>query len=113
MGASSGEWRVGGGVDRSSSRPETGAVNWGSSISSRRQGLGVGGGWEERGCVMASVCPAGRAMGPLGDLGQKASLLPPHITVPFKATQHLFPPIKTNNLFCRKSRQLSSAGAEA
>lgn len=69
-----------------------------------------------RGCVMASVCPSGSAMGPLGDLGQEASLQPPHptrITVPFKATQHLFPPIKTNNLFCRKSRQLLSAGAEA
>lgn len=37
----------------------------------------------------------------------------PPITVPFKATQHLFPPIKTNNLFCRKSQQLSSAGARA
>lgn len=37
---------------------------------------------------------------------------PPRITVPFKATQHLFPPIKTNNLCCWKSRQLLSAGAE-
>lgn len=62
---------------------------------------------------MVSVCPSGSAMGPLGDLGQEASLQPPHVTVPFKATQHLFPPIKTNNLFCRKSRQLLSAGAEA
>ncbi|CAL8380300.1 unnamed protein product [Arctogadus glacialis] len=44
---------------------------------------------------------------------QQAFLQPGHITVPFKATQHLFPPIKTNNLFCRKSQPLLSAGAEA
>lgn len=62
---------------------------------------------------MASVCLSGSAMSLLGDLGQEAFLQPPRITVPFKATQHLFPPIKTNNLFCRKSRQLLSAGAEA
>lgn len=66
---------------------------------------------KETGHVMVSVCPSGSTMGPLGDLGHNP---PPHnITVPFKATQHLFPPIKTNNLFCRKSRQLLSAGAEA
>lgn len=68
---------------------------------------------KEIGRVMVSVCPSGSTMGPMGDLGHEASLQPPPITVPFKATQHLFPPIKTNNLFCRKSRQLLSAGAEA
>lgn len=67
---------------------------------------------KERGRVMVPACPSGGTMGPMGDLGHEASPqappptpLPP-ITVPFKATQHLFPPIKTNNLFCRKSRQL-------
>lgn len=52
-----------------------------------------------------------------GTLGTRGSLEPPpvpqqppqHITVPFKATQHLFPPIKTNNLLCQKSRQPLSA----
>lgn len=65
---------------------------------------------------MASVRLCGSAMGLLGDPGQEPSPPAPptpYITVPFKATQHLFPPIKTNNLFCRKSRPLLSAGAEA
>lgn len=71
----------------------------------------------EMGLLMVPLCPSSCTMGPSGDVGHEASLqsppLPLPITVPFKATQHLFPPIKTNNLFCRKSQQLLSAAAEA
>lgn len=95
-------------VFRSSSRPKSRALPLSSRVQVgdvRHEGLG-----KEIGHVMVSVCPSSSTMEPLGDLGHK----PPHnITVPFKATQHLFPPIKTNNLFCRKSRQLLSAGSEA
>lgn len=105
--------------DMSGKKRQSGRPGW---VQDQRPGYCLGvqvgavghEGWGKgRGRVMASPCPSGCAMGPLGDLGQEASLQPPYITVPFKATQHLFPPIKTNNLFCRKSRQLLSARAEA
>lgn len=81
---------------------------WSSNWSQRAGGPADG----ERVCdsFCVSLCLFNGTPGRPGSQGLPSAPPTPPITVPFKATQHLFPPIKTNNLFCRKSQQLSSAG---
>lgn len=84
--------------------------NWGSASDFSQKMKGPR---REMGARDGSSVSLQQHNGTLGRRGSRGVPLPLPITVPFKATQHLFPPIKTNNLFCRKSRQLLSAGAEA